>query len=101
MTKTTSRGCLQGSVLGPSCWSIVFDNLIRNLDGKIGKNVVVYVDDLTLVIDGNSRDKLEKKGQEIVNMISEWCTSAGLQLSESKTAMMYVKCMPKLPKKTS
>ena len=101
VTKTTSRGCPQGSVLGPSCWNIVFDNLIRKLEDKIGKNVVVYADDLTVVIEGNSRDKLEKKGQEIVNMISEWCASAGLQLSESKTAMMYVKYIPKLPKKTS
>ena len=83
VTKTTSRGCPQGSVLAPSCWNIVFDNLIRKLEGKIGKNVVVYADDLTVVIEGNSRDKLEKKGQEVVNMISEWCTSAGLQFSRS------------------
>lgn len=95
VSKKTSRGCPQGSVLGPSCWNIVFDSLLVKLIGINGKMIVAYADDLSAAIAGETREELETKGQIVVNLISEWCRSAGLQLSESKTAIMYVKYVPR------
>lgn len=95
VSKKASRGCPQGSVLGPSCWNVVFDSLLKILVNKIGKKIVAYADDLSAAIAGNTREEIEVKGQKIVDIISGWCRSAGLQLSESKTASMYVKYIPR------
>lgn len=95
VSKKASRGCPQGSVLGPSCWNVVFDSLLIKLVDRVGKKIVAYADDLSAAIAGDSRSEIETKGQMVVDMIGDWCRSAGLQLSESKTSVMYVKYVPR------
>lgn len=93
VSRKTSRGCPEGRVLGPSCWNIVFDFLLVNLERIIGKMIMAYANDLSALIYGNTREALEKKGKIVVNLIK--CRSTGLQLSESKTAIMRGKYIPR------
>ena len=67
VTKRATRGCPQGSVLGPACWNLMFDDLLRSLEESIGNKFVAYADDLLVVIEGDSRLKLEIEGQRVVN----------------------------------
>ena len=46
VTKRATRCCPQGSVLGPDCWNLMFDDLLKSLEKYIGNNFVAYADDL-------------------------------------------------------
>lgn len=89
--KQATRGCPQGSVLGPACWNVMFDGLLRELEATIPGKFVAYADDLIVIVNGNSRRELEAKGQEIVDKIVGWCSSAKLQISEKKTEAIVLK----------
>ena len=91
VTKRTSRGCPQGSVLGPACWNLMFDDLLRSLEKSIGNKFVAYADDLLVVVEGDSRLKLEVEGQRVVNHILEWCKGAKLEILERKTEAIVLK----------
>lgn len=97
--KQATRGCPQGSVLGPACWNIMFDKLLKLLDNTIGDNYVAYADDLVVLISGNSRREIEIEGQNVVSLITQWCESAKLKISEKKTEAILLKSeeMRKIP----
>lgn len=85
VSKRATRGCPQGSVLGPACWNLMFDGLLRVLEELVPNNFVAYADDLLVLVEGNSRREIEQRAQRVVDRIVEWCSSAKLQLSERKT----------------
>lgn len=87
----TSKGCPQGSVLGPSCWNSVFDGLLKRLESIKGIRAIAYADDINTLIIEKSRVKLEAKSQETVDAIVEWCGEAKLGLSVKKTNMILLK----------
>ena len=92
VSKTVSKGCPQGSVLGSVCWNIMFDEVLRILTHIVGEdNVVAYADDLLVLVSGNTRKELEDRAQEVVNTLETWCGSAKLQLSAGKTEMIMMK----------
>lgn len=55
-----SRGCPQGSILGPSFWNLTFDDAIRTIENA-GFHAVAYADNLAVVIRGSARKELEIK----------------------------------------
>lgn len=88
--KMVTRGCPQGSILGPPFWNLIFDDLLNELENA-DTEAVAFADDLKVLIFGNSRRELEEKGQAIVTLIQTWCTNEKLKLSESKTEMTLYK----------
>lgn len=91
VSKQATRGCPQGSVLGPACWNVMFDGLLRELENIAPNRFAAYADDLVVVISGNSRYELERKGQEVVDRIVSWCESAKLEISRKKTEAIILK----------
>lgn len=89
--KQATRGCPQGSVLGPTLWNIMFDGLLQRLEREQGQNFVAYADDLLIVIRGNSRKELEINGQRAVEIVVDWCSAAKLQLSSAKTEAIIMR----------
>lgn len=90
VSKAVSKGCPQGSVLGPCLWNLIFDDLL-NLISAHGYEPIAYADDLVVVVQGRSRLDLQLKSQLIVNIIEEWCHNRKLQLSSTKTEMILLK----------
>ena len=88
--KRVSKGCPQGSVLGPSCWNLIFDDLLIMLENR-GIETIAYADDLLVVIHGRSRKDLENAGQETASMVENWCKLHKLELSRKKSEMILFK----------
>ena len=59
----------------------MFDDGLRLLESLVGNNFVTHADYLLVVIEEDNRRKLEAKGQRIVDLISNWYTSAKLELT--------------------
>ena len=91
ISKQATRGCPQGSVLGPACWNIMFDGLLRELAELIPEQFIAYADDLIVIVSGNTRKELEIASQKVVDKIVGWCRSAKLELSEKKTEAILLK----------
>lgn len=91
VSKRATRGCPQGSVLGPACWNLMFDGLLKILETIVKDRFAAYADDLVVVVNGNSRREIEAEGQRVVNRITEWCRFAKLQISERKTEAIILK----------
>ena len=49
----------------------MLDDLLRSLEESIGNKFVAYADDLLVVIEGDSRLKLDVEEQRVVNHILE------------------------------
>ena len=100
ITKQATMGCPQGSVLGPCAWNIVFDGLLRELEGLLGSDFVAYADDLQVIVAAESRRSLESKAQAVVDTVARWCARAGLTISKTKTEMVFLRCHQSAKQKT-
>lgn len=88
--KTSTMGCPQGSVLGPTLWNLLLDDLLR-LPKPDGVTVVAYADDVTLVIEASSRASIEHKCSTVLHSVSEWGTRNRLTFSPAKSQTMTIK----------
>ena len=84
------RGCPQGSILGPSCWNLVFDGLLKQLEER-GIQALAYADDILVVIHGRSRAVIERAGQEVANILMVWCREQKLTLSVEKSEFILLR----------
>lgn len=87
--KNVSRGCPQGSICGPFIWNLMMDTLLTRLNNSF--NLCAYADDLLILIEGQSRDVLERKGEEAMRIVCEWGSNVGVDVAMDKTVMMLLK----------
>lgn len=85
-----SKGCPQGSILGPNLWNLVMGSLLRTLT-RNAISFVAYADDLLVIVSGDSRPEIEDCAQEATNIVSNWVTEHRLLLSTSKTILGELK----------
>ena len=92
VSKPVTKGCPQGSVLGPSFWNLVFDDVLAELaESATECELIAYADDIMILVAGTARNEFQEKGQEVVTRVSAWCTRKKLTLSAQKTEMLLVK----------
>ena len=90
LEKNITKGCPQGSVLGPLFWNLIFDEAIE-IRGRSGNGSIAFADDLIVVVSAGSRSGIETKANEVTRELSEWCKRQKLQLSKTKTEMILLK----------
>lgn len=90
VTKAASKGCPQGSILGPNFWNLNFDDAINTVENA-GYEVTAYADDKVVIVAGNSRMEIEKEANHVAKLLSEWCTRNKMQLSKTKSEMLLIK----------
>jgi len=90
--KNPTKGCPQGSVLGPIIWDMIFQpclGMLNELDQV--ERVVGYADDLAVVIKGNNRNELQNKANQIIDRMTSWCNNNKLTISAQKTKYVLFK----------
>lgn len=88
--KTATMGCPQGSVLGPSLWNLLMDDLLR-LPFPDGVTLVAYADDVTVLIESNSRAGIEASASCALGLISGWGVRNRLDFSPLKSFSVTLK----------
>jgi len=89
VSKAPTKGCPQGSVLGPIVWDVMFQPCLELLNGlEQVERVVRYADDLAVVIKSKSRQDLEDKANHIIGRMTSWYENNNLLTSAEK--MKYV-----------
>lgn len=83
-------GVPQGSVLGPTLWNILYDEVLTiNLPARI--NLVAYADDLAIVAHNRSVLELETAIRVTTDRITAWMNDKGLSLALQKTEVVMLK----------
>ena len=94
--KRSTMGCPQGSVLGPTLWNVLLDDILR-LPMPEGVSMVAYADDVTIVIEAPSRAAIEHKARVTLTAVSEWGKRNRLSFSAEKSQTMTMKGKFKRP----
>lgn len=89
-SKTSTMGCPQGSVLGPTLWNILLNDLLL-LPRPGGVHLIAYADDVTVVIEASSRADIERKANVMLKEISGWGSRNRLGFSSAKSLTMTYK----------
>ena len=82
-----SSGVIQGSVLATTCFNIVIDSLLQQLNDILGPNSFAFADDLKFVT-GTSVTE-HAVAQTAVDAIHEWSESHHMPLSSDKNIVQH------------
>lgn len=90
----TDAGVPQGSVLGPTLWNILYDDV---LDLELTRDAVTigYADDLALIVGAPDENSLVANTNTCLDKISTWMRSHKLTLAPDKTEAVLIRGMQK------
>lgn len=88
--RRTTRGCPQGSCLGPFFWNCVVDEVLH-ADLPAGASLQAYADDLLLVVSGRVRTEMLNKLAVSLNTVERWAARHKLQLDPAKSHAISLK----------
>lgn len=84
--KETTKGCVQGSIGGPTFWNVILDSLLRQLEAE-EVYCQAFADDVVLVFTGQS-NTLEQQANKTLDMVVEWGNRNKLNFAAHKTSAM-------------
>ena len=84
-------GCPEGSVLGPTIWNLVFNDLLRDIKTNTEGSPTAYADDLAIVIGGANRLEIQAKARSCVSRTQGWCGKHKLYISAQKSCFIQLK----------
>lgn len=82
-----TKGCIQGSVLGPLFWNLIVDELFERC-AVSNTRIQAYADDICIVGYGNSYEEAAKSIQSVMNQIEKWAIYCKLQVSPEKSSLI-------------
>lgn len=88
--KTLNKGCPQESVLAPTLWNLIVDELLEQPLPE-GCGSLAYADDISFVISANSRVQLETRATGALKILLKWAEANKLQISTAKSNFIFLK----------
>ena len=89
MERGISRGCPQGSCLGPGLWNIQYNSLL-NLNFAKQTKAIAFADDLILVTRGKTVAEAENFTNIELSKITTWETNCKIEFNDEKSTTMFV-----------
>ena len=87
--KKTSRGCVQGSIAGPTFWNLIIDDLLNELDAR-EVYCQAFADDVVLIFSGQSSQTLQEEANRTLDAVYAWGIRNKLKFAPHKTNAMVV-----------
>ena len=84
-----SAGVPQGSILGPTLWNAMYNDVLT-LKLPIGVEVVGFADDIVMMVTGKSCEEVELLATGSVRAIGDWMSSVRLKIAHHKTELVMV-----------
>lgn len=87
--KCVSKGCIQGSIGGPTFWNVSLDELLQM---DLGPDVYIqaYADDVLLIVNGKNLQIAKETAEKALEKVSNWGKKVKLEFSEKKTQIMVM-----------
>jgi len=85
-----TKGCPQGSILGPTLWNVTMEALLR-VEFPEHVSIQAYADDIAISVAGNTRTALVQRAEQALVPVLGWATSRGLVFSVAKSQAMMTK----------
>ncbi|CAH2097271.1 unnamed protein product [Euphydryas editha] len=87
--KETTKGCVQGSIGGPTFWNLILDSLLRKVNG-MGVYCQAFADDVVLVFSSLKTDNLQTSAETTLAAVQEWGIRNKLSFAAHKTNAMVL-----------
>ncbi|XP_061383025.1 uncharacterized protein LOC133320098 [Danaus plexippus] len=84
VSKTMSKGCIQGSTCGPHLWNIILDELLE-IELPPGCQLQAFADDVLLVASAKTASDLQVNINSALHTITGWGKGVKLSFSPAKT----------------
>jgi len=85
-----TRGCPQGSQLGPTLWKVAMSDIDTPSDLH-SQHVVTYADDIAILTGAARPHTAFKRIAEYLDIMKTWAEKYALEFSEAKSQLMSVK----------
>ncbi|XP_037296687.1 uncharacterized protein LOC115455319 [Manduca sexta] len=85
----TSKGCVQGSIGGPTFWNLLLDPLLFELDRR-GSHCQAFADDVVLAFEGQEMGEIQKRANETLAYVKDWGIRNKLKFAPHKTKAMVI-----------
>ncbi|XP_063827121.1 uncharacterized protein LOC135076627 [Ostrinia nubilalis] len=85
----TTKGCVQGSIGGPTFWNILLDPLLKGL-GNRGDYCQAFADDVVLVFSGETAQEVQRQANAALAYVWDWGVANKLKFAPHKTNAMVI-----------
>ncbi|CAH2105843.1 unnamed protein product [Euphydryas editha] len=87
--KETTKGCVQGSIGGPTFWNLILDSLLRKIS-DMGVYCQAFADDVVLVFSSQKTSNLQTSAETTLAAVQEWGICNKLRFAAHKTNAMVI-----------
>lgn len=87
--KSTTKGCVQGSISGPTLWNLLLDPLLELIVAH-GVHCQAFAADIVLVFSGDRTAEIEAKAEQVLHHVYEWGVENKLKFAPHKTHGMVI-----------